>query len=143
MEIAYRKGHLDNSGFPDRVEGVEEHFVFKLNPCIHNTPVNIDFYTAEAFTERPFHGAQIAVFPEAGALSEAQMQRLAAEMNLSETVFVTGREGERFFLRVFSPLKEVEFAVHPIIATGHVLASLGLVDLEESPRRIEFVGQSG
>lgn len=105
--------------------------------------MNIDFYTAEAFTERPFHGAQIAVFPNASDLSDEQMQRLATETNLSETVFVHRKSHQVFELRVFSPLKEVDFAGHPMIATGHVLASIGIIDLTESPQEIEFIQKTG
>ncbi len=105
--------------------------------------MNIDYYTAEAFTEHPFHGAQIAVVPKSGDLSSRQMQCIAAEINLSETVFVDEKENNAFSLRVFSPLKEVEFAGHPMIATGHVLASLGLIDLSESPKRVTFIQKTG
>lgn len=105
--------------------------------------MDIEFYTAEAFTERPFHGAQIAVFPDAGDLSDEQMQRLATETNLSETVFVNKKSSDTFELRVFSPLKEVNFAGHPMIATGHVLASIGMIDLSQSPRNVTFIQKSG
>ncbi|MGJ8652491.1 MAG: PhzF family phenazine biosynthesis protein [Opitutaceae bacterium] len=105
--------------------------------------MQIEYYTAEAFTEHPFHGAQITVFPEAKGLNLRQMQKLAAEMNLSETVFVTAQRDNSFAIRVFSPLKEIEFAGHPMIATGHVLASLGKIDLATSPGKATFQLHSG
>lgn len=60
-----------------------------------------------------------------------------------ESVFVERREGYSFFLRVFSPFKEIEFAGHPMIATGHVLAMLGRIKIEESPKRVTFVKKTG
>ena len=91
-----------------------------------------DFYTADVFTTRPFQGAQIAVFPHADALKKDEMQRIASELNLSETVFVSAREraARHRRLRIFSPQAEVDFAGHPIIATGHVLASIGDIELD-------------
>ncbi len=91
-----------------------------------------DFYTADVFTTRPFQGAQIAVFPHADALKQDEMQRIAAELNLSETVFVSAgdRAARRRRLRIFSPQAEVDFGGHPIIATGHVLASIGDIELD-------------
>jgi len=95
--------------------------------------MDLEFHTADAFTRRAFQGAQVAVFPDAGGLEKGQMQRLAAELNLSETVFVTTGEAvegrPRFRLRTFSPAQEIEFAGHPIIATGAVLGAIGALDL--------------
>ncbi|MDD5274416.1 MAG: PhzF family phenazine biosynthesis isomerase, partial [Methylovulum sp.] len=77
------------------------------------------YYIADVFTRQIFNGAQIAVFPYAEALSRQQMQKVASELNLSETVFVKKhdkRTGRRV-MRVFSPQREIDFAGHPIIAT--------------------------
>ncbi|HRQ48327.1 MAG TPA: PhzF family phenazine biosynthesis protein, partial [Rhodocyclaceae bacterium] len=46
------------------------------------------FHTLDVFTDRPFSGNPLAVFPQCGDLPDATMQRLARELNLSETVFV-------------------------------------------------------
>lgn len=91
------------------------------------------YFIADVFTDEPFNGAQIAVFPEADSLNQAEMQLLARELNLSETVFVSksgnGRDVKR--LRVFTPVKEVDFAGPPIIASVFVLASIGVIELKE------------
>ena len=47
-----------------------------------------NYYIADVFTKQIFSGAQIAVFPNAEGLSQQQMQLVARELNLSETVFV-------------------------------------------------------
>ncbi len=90
-----------------------------------------DYYIADVFTRQIFSGAQIAVFPNAETLNKQQMQLVARELNLSETVFVKKRDkltGRRV-MRVFSPQRELDFAGHPIIATAFVLASIGDIEL--------------
>lgn len=94
--------------------------------------MELKYFTADAFTSEPFHGAQIAVVPEAGALSAGQMQAIAMEFNLTETVFITGVDGLRGFqARAFSPRAEVTVFGHPLIAAAKVLASCGLLDLHD------------
>lgn len=90
------------------------------------------FYTADVFTRQIFQGAQIAVFPEAEQLSDTQMGLIAAELNLSETVFVTQENSKagasnKFRLRIFTPKGEIDFAGHPILATARALLDAGLV----------------
>lgn len=95
--------------------------------------LNYQYYTADVFTNRIFNGAQIAVFPHADGLNQAQMQLIAREFNLSETAFVfspVNGAGTRR-VRIFSPHAEINFAGHPIIAIGHVLASIGEIKLEK------------
>lgn len=105
------------------------------------------FYTADAFTDRPYQGAQIAVLPQAEGLDAGQMQRIAFEMNLSESVFVTRSEETNgrptFRLRVFTPTREIEFAGHPTIAAGAVLASAGEIDLSEGGAQVIFEQNRG
>ena len=99
------------------------------------------YYIADVFTEEPFNGAQIAVFPNADGLDQIKMQLLASELNLSETAFifspanVTGKRR----MRIFTPHSEIDFAGHPIIAVGHVVASIGEVKLEQeyTPLKLE------
>ncbi len=91
------------------------------------------YYIADVFTDKPFDGAQIAVFPNADDLDQTQMQLLARELNLSETAFVFSPENGSSTrrIRIFTPLSEIDFAGHPIIAVGQVLASIGDIKLEE------------
>jgi len=90
------------------------------------------FSTVDVFTDEIFAGAQIAVIPDAVGLSTATMQKIACEFNLSETVFVfpnAENENSRR-MRIFSPLEEVDFAGHPVIATAYVLALTGQIELK-------------
>ena len=48
----------------------------------------LQFYQADVFTDAPFGGNPVAVFPDADGLTDVELQQIAREMNLSETVFV-------------------------------------------------------
>ncbi|GGO80832.1 hypothetical protein GCM10011348_18420 [Marinobacterium nitratireducens] len=86
----------------------------------------LDYYTLDVFTDRPFAGNPLAVFPDAAAVPEALMAQLARELNLSETVFVTGAgQDNRFDVRIFTPAGEIPFAGHPTVGTALLLKHLG------------------
>jgi trans-2,3-dihydro-3-hydroxyanthranilate isomerase len=85
------------------------------------------FYQLDVFTDRPFTGNPLAVFPEADGFPEDQMQRVANEMNLSETVFVMPSEKALRRLRIFTPKQELPLAGHPVVGTWNMLARLGVV----------------
>ena len=74
------------------------------------------FHTADVFTDRPFGGNQLAVFLDARGLDGSRMQRVARELNLSETVFVFPPEDPAHTrrVRIFTPGMEVPFAGHPM-----------------------------
>lgn len=85
------------------------------------------FVQLDVFTDQPFAGNPLAVFPEAEGLTGAEMQRIAREMNLSETVFVLPSDKALRQLRIFTPLNELPFAGHPVVGTWNLLAREGLV----------------
>jgi trans-2,3-dihydro-3-hydroxyanthranilate isomerase len=93
--------------------------------------MQLEFYTADVFTEKQFNGAQIAVVPDAGELSDEQMQLIAREFNLSETVFASpaNNSDNAFSLRIFTPLGEVRFAGHAIVAVAYVLAATNRIEV--------------
>ena len=74
----------------------------------------------DVFTDVAFAGNQLAVFPDV-TLDDATMQRVARELNLAETVFVTPADDVAASLRIFTPLAEVPFAGHPTIGTAIAL----------------------
>jgi trans-2,3-dihydro-3-hydroxyanthranilate isomerase len=98
------------------------------------------FLTADVFTDRPFGGNPLAVFPDGRNLSSDQMQRVARELNLSETVFVLPPDdpGHSRRLRIFTPGMEVPFAGHPTVGTALILARLGEIETAEGETRITF-----
>jgi trans-2,3-dihydro-3-hydroxyanthranilate isomerase len=83
------------------------------------------FVTLDVFTDTRFGGNPLAVFTDARGLSDAEMQALAREMNLSETTFVLPPDDptNTARVRIFTPAVEMPFAGHPNVGTGYVLAS--------------------
>ena len=87
------------------------------------------FLQLDVFTDRAFCGNPLAVFPEAEGISDELMGRIAREMNLSETVFVLKPNSDEVLrrLRIFTPMREIPFAGHPIVGTWAALAGEGVV----------------
>ncbi len=81
------------------------------------------YVVADVFTDTPLEGNQLAVFTDAREIPEPQLQRLAKEMNYSETVFVYTPEADGHArIRIFTPVSELPFAGHPVLGTAFVLA---------------------
>ena len=81
------------------------------------------FYIVDVFTEEKYAGNQLAVFCSGNAFGDNEMQRIAREMNFSETAFIlseTRRDGG-FDVRIFTPGEEVPFAGHPTLGTAHII----------------------
>jgi len=85
------------------------------------------FVTLDVFTNQRFGGNPLAVFPDARGMSDAEMQSLAAEFNLSETTFVlpAADAANTARVRIFNRTAEMPFAGHPNVGTGYVLAGMG------------------
>lgn len=83
-----------------------------------------EYVTVDVFTENRFGGNPLAVIPDARGLTDAQMQALAKEFNLSETTFVLPPDNPQHHarVRIFTPTAEMPFAGHPNVGTGFVLA---------------------
>lgn len=77
----------------------------------------------DVFAERSYTGNPLAVVVGAEALADETMQQFAAEMNFSETTFVTSvpADNEGYDVRVFTPAQEIAFTGHPILGTAWVL----------------------
>uniref|UniRef100_A0A3Q3NC49 Phenazine biosynthesis like protein domain containing n=1 Tax=Mastacembelus armatus TaxID=205130 RepID=A0A3Q3NC49_9TELE len=90
--------------------------------------MEIPVYTLDAFTNSPFKGNPAAVCPLIRELSDDLYQKIAVEMNLSETAFITRinqsddfTKGSRFHLRWFTPATEVNLCGHATLASAAVL----------------------
>lgn len=83
--------------------------------------MELEFYQVDAFTLRPLYGNPAAVVFGGESLSSDLMQRIAREMNLSETVFILPptRPDAHYRARIFTPMSELPFAGHPTIAASH------------------------
>jgi trans-2,3-dihydro-3-hydroxyanthranilate isomerase len=92
------------------------------------------YVVADVFTDRPLAGNQLAVFTDGREVDDATMQKLAREMNFSETVFVLPPEaGGHARIRLFTPVMELPFAGHPVLGSAFVLGmplQLGEIRLE-------------
>jgi trans-2,3-dihydro-3-hydroxyanthranilate isomerase len=99
------------------------------------------FVTVDVFTDRRFGGNQLAVFPDARGLTDAEMQALADEFNLSETTFVLPpmHPQNSARVRIFNRVAEMPFAGHPNVGTAFVL---GRED-EAAPRAYRFEEPAG
>jgi trans-2,3-dihydro-3-hydroxyanthranilate isomerase len=88
--------------------------------------VGFDFSMVDVFSDRPFGGNQLAVFPDAAGIADETMQQLAREFNFSESTFVLppGDPSCTHRVRIFTPRQELPFAGHPTVGTAAVLASL-------------------
>ncbi|HEY5256870.1 MAG TPA: PhzF family phenazine biosynthesis protein [Candidatus Baltobacteraceae bacterium] len=83
------------------------------------------YVLADAFTREKLAGNPCAVVLDADALDAGTMQRIAREMNLSETAFVVSSRRADIGVRYFTPVHEMPLAGHPTIATAHVLREAG------------------
>lgn len=86
----------------------------------------LEFFWVDVFTTTQFGGNPLAVFPDARNLDAAFMQRIAFELNLSETTFVMPSERDDCDVRVriFTPRSEMPMAGHPTVGTAFVLGAL-------------------
>jgi trans-2,3-dihydro-3-hydroxyanthranilate isomerase len=90
------------------------------------------YVLVDVFTDTPLQGNGLAVFTDAREIPEETLQRIAREMNLSETTFVYPPEADGHVrMRIFTPVAEVPFAGHPTLGTAFVLAApLQLVEIK-------------
>ncbi|HUE83783.1 MAG TPA: PhzF family phenazine biosynthesis protein [Pyrinomonadaceae bacterium] len=91
------------------------------------------FIQLDVFTDQALYGNPLAVFPEAEGITDEEMQKIARETNLSETVFVLPSRDKNTLrhLRIFTPVNEIPFAGHPIVGTWNALAREDIVPLPE------------
>jgi trans-2,3-dihydro-3-hydroxyanthranilate isomerase len=80
----------------------------------------------DVFTDVPYAGNQLAVFPDGKGLSTGQMQKLAQEIYYSETVFIfeNGKHDADFAIRIFTPRSELPFAGHPVLGTAYSIMNI-------------------
>jgi trans-2,3-dihydro-3-hydroxyanthranilate isomerase len=95
---------------------------------------SLRYVVADVFTDTPLTGNQLAVFTDGRDVDDATMQKLAKEMNFSESVFVLPPEsGGHARIRIFTPVAELPFAGHPVLGSAFVLGGplqLGEISLE-------------
>lgn len=84
----------------------------------------------DVFTKKPLQGNPLAVFPSSGDIADDAMQRIANELNLSETVFLgqTTDPAAIARARIFTPRRELDFAGHPTIGAAYIVSQAHAAD---------------
>ena len=98
--------------------GIEKTFQKYLNKKY--LKMKIPIYQVDAFTSEVFKGNPAAVCPLKEWLPDKIMQEIAKENNLSETAFFISKK-DKFDIRWFTPVSELDLAGHPTLATAHVI----------------------
>lgn len=100
--------------------------------------MEIPFYQVDVFTDHIFGGNPLAVFTSGENFTEEELQKVAREMNLSETTFVypSTTDAADFDVRIFTPTREIPFAGHPTLGTAYVLKKHCVVTA--NPLRLNF-----
>jgi trans-2,3-dihydro-3-hydroxyanthranilate isomerase len=101
---------------------------------------HLHYCLVDVFTNQPFGGNQLAVFPDARDQTPQTMQALAKELNLSENAFVLPAQdpASDYRVRFFTPAVELPMAGHPTVGTAFVLAHEGMIQLVEPETTITF-----
>ena len=89
----------------------------------------MQIYLVDAFTETRFEGNAAGVVLDADHLSVTEMQRLARELNASETAFVKAGTNGSFDVRFYTPTTEINFCGHATVGVFHALAKTGKLKL--------------
>jgi trans-2,3-dihydro-3-hydroxyanthranilate isomerase len=97
----------------------------------------VSFEILDVFTNKPFRGNQLAVFPAPRKLTKNRMQSIAKEINFSETTFILPAKDKEADaqVRIFTPSDEIPFAGHPSIGTAFVIAS-GKAGRKKGPSQV-------
>lgn len=103
----------------------------------------LEVIQVDAFTDTPFGGNPAAVVLGADHVSEETMHRIAREMNVRETVFVSKSRTADFRFRFMTPKSEIDFSGHPTIAAFHALAEAGLIELVQDVTMTRLETNSG
>ena len=96
------------------------------------------YLTADVFTDVPFGGNQLAIFPDARGIPEQRLLDVTREFNYAETTFVFPPTDPKHTrrVRIFTPAGEIPFAGHPTVGTAHALAAVGEIPLAGETTRI-------
>jgi trans-2,3-dihydro-3-hydroxyanthranilate isomerase len=96
------------------------------------------YLTADVFTDVPFGGNQLAIFPDARGIPEHRLLDVTREFNYAETTFVFPPTDPKHTrrVRIFTPAAEIPFAGHPTVGTAHALAAIGEIALTGETTRI-------
>lgn len=91
--------------------------------------IELNYYLLDVFTDTPFGGNPLAVFPKGNGISTETMQKIANELNLSETTFIQSAKtaDSDCTVRIFTPRQELPMAGHPTLGTAYTILKHGLL----------------
>ena len=83
----------------------------------------MNYSIVDVFAEGKYTGNPLAVFKNAGNISDSEMQQIAKEINYSETTFILSdsKNNGGYDVRIFTPNEEVPFAGHPTLGTAYII----------------------
>lgn len=86
----------------------------------------LEYFIVDVFAEKKFAGNQLAVFADGRGLPTIEMQKIAREMNFSETTFIMGNKPRigGYDVRIFTPEEEMPFAGHPTLGTAYIIREM-------------------
>lgn len=86
----------------------------------------VKYYIVDVFAENKYEGNQLAVFIPEGKMEPTEMQKIAKEVNFSETTFIMSglMDDGGYDVKIFSPDSELPFAGHPTLGTAYVIKDL-------------------
>lgn len=101
------------------------------------------FFITDVFGNEKYSGNQLATFFDFGQLSTDEMQKIAREINFSESTFITSPEkvNDAFDVRIFTPVSEINFAGHPTLGTAFIINNHILNGAAETLKLNYRVGQ--
>lgn len=108
-----------------------------------------DYVLLDVFTEHRLQGNPLAVFPDADGICDREMQAIAGELNLSETVFLLESRTAAARARIFTPRRELDFAGHPTVGSAAVInrnrpqSGRFTIDENVGPIEIEMTEEDG
>jgi trans-2,3-dihydro-3-hydroxyanthranilate isomerase len=115
----------------------------------HSTP----FFIVDVFAENKYEGNQLAVIRGGARFSDDQMQKIAREMNYSETTFIISEAAQEvgYAVRIFTPKEEIPFAGHPTLGTAYIIrkeiireqVSQVVLNLKAGQIPVDFDDQNG
>ncbi len=105
-----------------------------------------EFLLIDVFTDRPFGGSRLYLFPDGDGVPPDLMQSLAMELGPGETAFIVSssvRDSGRTGLRVFTPAAEIPFGGHSVLGATFALDQLGRRPVEEEPEPFTWELEAG
>lgn len=108
----------------DKIQRIRQLIFLEIK--IENTMINNKvIYQVDAFTDELYKGNPAGVMIVDESFEPEKMQKIAAEMNLSETAFIMPYDSF-FKIRYFTPIKEVPLCGHATLASAHIIYEIGL-----------------